>query len=193
MVAKTARQAKKVRIDPAQRHAARASSPQRAFDEARVGHREAGDPAKQPKKVDILDRSKDFAEIHPPGSFHGAFYCQNFKYYDQDGHRISVPGEAEILRMEEEGRNRKSKYDRRDAPPRDGIAAEPTDYSIPEVSVDDVHLTAWGQGDVDYRFPQVREAIRGRYGVLVTTMQGALDTLEAEGVISGSERRDRKR
>lgn len=150
-------------------------------------------------RTDLLDKSRPFETLHPGGQFHGAFYAQDGRHYDLQGHRVSVPDE-------DSAREEAMKRDRMARPPRMARAGDepPADTSdldmedrdetgIAEVRVGEVNLSAWATGAEEYRFAQVRMAIAERFSKVVTNEVDALDFLREQKVVSREEMRQVRR
>lgn len=99
----------------------------------------------------IFDRSKPFGHIF--GDFQGsrAAFEQGGYYFDAAGELVE-----DLLTAAQREEIAKAKKPINPKAPK----------AVDGVDVDDLNLTAWVKGEIDYPFPAVREAAKRRYSVL---------------------------
>jgi hypothetical protein len=109
----------------------------------------------------VFDRSRPYGEIFGEHQGTPARYEQGGFYFTEAGELVRELLTPEQTKLLEEAK---------------GKVVSPKTAPKPEgVDVDDINLTAWGTGAIDYPFAAVREAVKRRYNIVGN---GPSDTAE---------------
>ena len=155
------------------------------------GVRKAVDRA-DPRKRDVLDRSREFATVWTSGRPSDAAFFQRGadgvgRHYDSQGQRIQVEGDATREKVEaktvQETRVATAARLRKAADQLES-GEEP---DIDGTEEDGVNLAAWGRREVDYRYAVVRTAIEQRFHKVIHNERDARDFLVEVKVITAAD------
>lgn len=145
--------------------------------------------AKAAKRVVTFDPSRDHGKVYSATGHPKAHYFQNGMYFDGQGDRVAMPGDAQREKVDaaarDKQREQKAAALRRQA---DAVEkGEDIDDVTGDAEIDGVNLKAWAVGDTPYRFGAVREAIQIRFSRSVHNEDDARDFLVDQKVMSQAE------
>lgn len=151
----------------------------------------------KPRKGDTLDRSRDHGKCWSSTGHPVAHYYQDGRYYNGQGKRIQMEGDAEREAADAEAQERRAKAEANALRKRaDRIEAGEDPDAVEEGDngeIDGVDLRAWGTGTKSYRFAAVREAIQHKWSRFVASEDAARDFLVDQGVVARGEDKGTRR
>lgn len=114
----------------------------------------------------VFDRSKAFGTIYGEHGTPPARYEQGGYLFDDAGNLVeSLLTSEQKAEIEKAGKK--------------GVV-NPKVVKVDQIDIDDLNLTGWVTGDIDYPVTAVREAVRKRYGVMIVKAGEIADYLAGE-------------
>ena len=145
-----------------------------------------------PRKRDVLDRSRDFDTVWTSGRPSEAAYFQRGsdgvgRHYDGQGRRVQVEGDEDREKVE----TKTIQQTRAATAARFRKAAEQLESGeepdIDGIDESGVNLAAWGRREAQYRFAVVRTAIEQRFHKVIHNERDARDFLVEVKIITASD------
>jgi hypothetical protein len=151
----------------------------------------------KPRKGDTLDRSRDHGKCWSSTGHPVAHYYQDGKYYNGQGKRIQMDGDAEREAADAEAQEKRRAVEAAALRKRaDRLEAGEDPDTVEEGDngeIDGIDLRGWGMGTKKYRFAAVREAIQHKWSRFVASEDAARDFLVDQGIVARGEDKGARR